>query len=151
MHLKISSAKRQPFCPEGRWVKDLSCEIVIRLMSQALTDYQLTLVQVMAWCCQATSHYLNQCWPSSMMPYSVTRPQWVNSEDLCTKTGIGAWISNYMPQNTVGYKHLSLPWMRIFKFKTYVEHTWIITSDWLLWHVITYPCPRHLFSHTSHS
>ena len=23
-------------------------------------------VQVMAWCCQATSHYLNQCWPRSL-------------------------------------------------------------------------------------
>ena len=35
-----------------------------------------TLVQVMAWCCQATSHYLSQCWPSSVSPYGVTRPQW---------------------------------------------------------------------------
>ena len=35
-------------------------------------------VQVMAWCCQATSHYLSQCWPSSMSPYVVTRPQRVN-------------------------------------------------------------------------
>ena len=25
-----------------------------------------TLVQVMAWCHQATSHYLSQCWPRSM-------------------------------------------------------------------------------------
>ena len=37
-----------------------------------------TLVQVMAWCRQATSHYLSQCWPRSMSPYGVTRPQWVN-------------------------------------------------------------------------
>ena len=29
----------------------------------------------MAWCCQATSHYLNQCWQSSVMPYGVTRSQ----------------------------------------------------------------------------
>ena len=42
---------------------------------QAIT---FTLVQVMAWCHQATSHYLNQCWPRSMSPYGVTRPQWVN-------------------------------------------------------------------------
>ena len=25
------------------------------------------------------THYLNQCWPRSMMPYGITRPQWVNS------------------------------------------------------------------------
>ena len=31
----------------------------------------------MAWCRQATSHYLSQCWPRSMASYSVTRPQWV--------------------------------------------------------------------------
>ena len=32
----------------------------------------------MAWCHQATSHYLSQCWPRSLSPYDVTRPQWVN-------------------------------------------------------------------------
>ena len=36
------------------------------------------LVQVMAWCRQATSHYLSQYWPRSQSPYDVTRPQWVN-------------------------------------------------------------------------
>ena len=33
----------------------------------------------MAWCRQATSHYLSQCWPRSLSPYDVTRTQWVNS------------------------------------------------------------------------
>ena len=46
-------------------------------MPRDLTDDKSTLVQVMAWCRQATSHYLNQCWPRSPMPYGVTRPQWV--------------------------------------------------------------------------
>ena len=27
-----------------------------------------TLVHVMAWCCKATSHYLNLCWPGFMSP-----------------------------------------------------------------------------------
>ena len=45
----------------------------------------------MAWCCQATSHYLKQCWPRSLPPYGVTRPQWVNtlwpSDDIwCHRT-----------------------------------------------------------------
>ena len=48
-------------------------------MPRDLTDDKSTLVQVMAWCHQATSHYLSQCWPSSMPQYGVTRPQWVNS------------------------------------------------------------------------
>ena len=33
----------------------------------------------MAWCRQATNHYLSQCWPRSLLPYDVTRPQWVNT------------------------------------------------------------------------
>ena len=32
----------------------------------------VTLVQVMAWCRQATSHYLSQCWQRSLLPYDVT-------------------------------------------------------------------------------
>ena len=44
-----------------------------------LTDDKSTLVQVMAWCRQATSHYLSQFWPRFMSPYGVTRPQWVNN------------------------------------------------------------------------
>ena len=55
----------------------ISCEIAIRWMPLDLTDDESTLVQVMAWCCQATSHYLSQCWLRSMSPYGVTRPQWV--------------------------------------------------------------------------
>ena len=31
----------------------------------------------MPWCRQATSHYLSQCWPRSMLPHCITRPQWV--------------------------------------------------------------------------
>ena len=42
-----------------------------------ISDDKSTLIQVMAWCRQATSHYLNQCWPGSLPPYGVTRPQWV--------------------------------------------------------------------------
>ena len=44
-----------------------------------LTDDKSTLVQVMAWCRQATCHYLSQCWPRSMSSNGVTRPQWVNN------------------------------------------------------------------------
>ena len=48
-------------------------------MLHNFTDVKSTLVQVMAWCRQATSHYLIQCWARSMWPYGVTRPQWVNT------------------------------------------------------------------------
>ena len=57
---------------------DTFCEIALRRMSLDLTD-KSTLVQVMAWCHQTISHYLNQCWPRSLPPNDVTRPQWVKS------------------------------------------------------------------------
>ena len=37
-----------------------------------------TLVQIIAWCRQASSHYLGQCWLRSLLLYGVTRPQWAN-------------------------------------------------------------------------
>ena len=45
------------------------------------------LVQVMAWCRQATSHYLSQCWPRSLSygvtsHNGVTRPQWVKIDSI---------------------------------------------------------------------
>ena len=60
----------------------LSNDNALRWMPWDLNDDESTLVQVMAWCRQATSQYLNQCWLSSMSPYGVTRPQWIN----CCKT-----------------------------------------------------------------
>ena len=49
------------------------CHRTLFLMSQ------FWLVQVMAWCRQAPSHYLIQCWFRVMPPYGVTRPQWVKN------------------------------------------------------------------------
>ena len=48
------------------------------LLGVTSTDDKSTLVQIMAWCRQATSHYLKQCWPSAKSPYDVTKLQWVN-------------------------------------------------------------------------
>ena len=53
------------------------CEITLIRMSLDFTDDQSALVQVMACCLTAPSHYLSQCWPRSLLPYGVTRPQWV--------------------------------------------------------------------------
>ena len=59
----------------------ISWEIARWSMSLDFTDDQSTSVQVMAWCRQATSHYLRQCWPRSMSPYGVTRLQCVKRND----------------------------------------------------------------------
>ena len=51
-------------------------------MSLDRTEGKSTLVQLMAWCRQATSHYLSQRWPRSVSPYGVIKPQWVLSHWL---------------------------------------------------------------------
>ena len=96
MHLKTSSVKRRPFCLglsvlthqsledldeilQMQYSINLHCENALR--TQGFTDNISTSVQVMAWCCQAASHYLSQCWHRSMSPYDVTSPQSLNS--LC--------------------------------------------------------------------
>ena len=58
----------------------ISYEIALRWMLLDLTDDKSTLVQVMAWCRQATSHYLSRywCWPRSMSPNGITGPQWIS-------------------------------------------------------------------------
>ena len=68
-------------------------ETVIKWMPQDLSD-KSTLVQVMTWCHQATSHYLSQYWLRSMSPYSVTRPQWVNTIRARPK-----WLIFFIRQN----------------------------------------------------
>ena len=60
----------------GGW--SISYEIALRWIPLDLTNDKSTLVQVMAWCRQAASHYLSQCWPRSLSPNGLTRPQWVN-------------------------------------------------------------------------
>ena len=51
----------------------LSCEMALIWMSLDFTYDQSTFVHVMAWCRQATSHCVSQCWPRSLPPYGVTR------------------------------------------------------------------------------
>ena len=73
---KFRLAIFKPILVNGGW--GISYEIALRWMPQDLTDDKSTLVQVMTWCHQATSHYLSQCWPRSLSPNGITRPQWVN-------------------------------------------------------------------------
>ena len=70
-------------------------EIPLRCMSLDLTDDKSTLVEVMAWCRQATSHYLSQCWTRSMSPYGslghnkLTHKQWETR--MCQTANCGYW------------------------------------------------------------
>ena len=59
------------------YIEHLQWNSPFRWMLQEPSEDKSTLVQVMAWCHQAPSHYLTQCWTSSMTSYAITRGQWV--------------------------------------------------------------------------
>ena len=62
----------------------ICCEIACGWMSLHLTNDMWTLAQLMAWCHQATSHYLNlnQCWPRCMSPNGITRLEGINCASI---------------------------------------------------------------------
>ena len=43
-----------------------TCEIRLQWVPFDPTDVKSTFVQVVAWCCGATSHYMRQCWARSI-------------------------------------------------------------------------------------
>ena len=63
-------------------ILSISYEITLGWMTEDLRDDESTVAHAMAWCHQAPSHYLNQCWPKSVVAYGVARPQWVNDDLL---------------------------------------------------------------------
>ena len=66
----------------GWWLRYLLWYCLQMNVIGQLTDDESKLVQIMAWCRQAASHYLSQCWPSSVLLYGISRPQWVNWNDI---------------------------------------------------------------------
>ena len=72
------------------WALAVKSRVSMLLFPRNLTNEKSTMVQVMACCLTASSHYLNQCWSSRVMSlYGVTRPQWVN-----TRGWMGEYISH---------------------------------------------------------
>ena len=70
----------------------------------SLSDDKSSLVQTMAWCHQATNHYLIQYWPRSTSPYDVTRPRWARQKEdsvvkgLTIANGYQIHISKIFPE-----------------------------------------------------
>ena len=60
----------------------LPVKLILRGMPEKPIDEKSTLVQVMAWCRQATSHYLNHCWPRSAEPYDVTMNHVISTRNV---------------------------------------------------------------------
>ena len=105
-----------------------------QLMVTGLTDDKSTLGQVMAWCRQATSHHLTQCWPRSMPPYGFTRPQWVKYKHYTIRVYHGNLSIAMVSRGRHGApKHLQLiclfniPGLTI-KAAHYWGHRWLVDS-----------------------
>ena len=69
------------------WIKWLMGKVFLVKVTSDESHWTLlmmksTLVQVMAWWRQATSHYLNQCWLRFVSSYGDTRPQWFNYSNM---------------------------------------------------------------------
>ena len=123
----------------GGW--GISYEIVLRWMPLDLTDDKSTLVQVMAWCRQATSHYLNQYWPRSLPPYVVTRPQWVNSLRPSDAISLSTLVQ-VMASCLEGAKQLSEPVLVCSqlhpKLHISIYIFWFVSFHWrkCIWNVV---------------
>ena len=95
------------------------------------TDDKWTLVQVMAWCRQATSHYLSQFWPSFLKPYGVTRPQWVILQLFCLCLRVLTPIDAYM------HGVEKIPHKTMFNRNSWIsindDNNWTDTTVYDLW------------------
>ena len=104
-------------------------EITLRHKAQDLTDDKPTLVQAMALGSQATSHYLNQCWPSYSIPYDITSNQWVKA-DPNTATGNKVTQIKRINFNIIQEsENILITWQYYFQLRDLVSgHIWAGTT-----------------------
>ena len=102
----------------------ISCELALGWMSLDLTDDKSTLVQVMTWRRQATSHYRSQCWPRSMPPYGVIRPQWVK---LIQRLKWLLWMSEISKDQSLQWVWCWFPILSPCMVRHYTRYPYIIT------------------------
>ena len=76
----------------------------------------------MAWCHQATSHYLTQCWSRSVSPYGISRRQCI-----IYFTTLRAWGMNKMTADLQTTYSATVSWKKISKILGHLMHC-IITS-----------------------
>ena len=73
-----------------------------------------TLVQVMAWCHQATSHCPSQCWSRPVLPYSINRVQCVKHRSdlkLQMSHNSPSWASTTMPWISISCAYSNEYWV----------------------------------------
>ena len=126
----------------------ISCEIALIWMSLDFVDDQSTLVQVMAWCRQATSHYMSQCWLRSLSSYGVTRPQWV--KPLYHRNNYRMWVkwaSTIQQQNMNCVQILRMYCMEIIAVRDagFIQQIYFPPFHWMSQHTVSFRVhPNHI-------
>ena len=80
------------------------CGIALMWMPKNINNGKAKFLQIMAWYCQATSHYLSQCWLRSMTPYGITMPQ---SSNLLASWSAASWSSGRVQDSGLGSRSSS--------------------------------------------
>ena len=88
-------------CVISMWGNDMKCKYMfmfplknlackgLRMHGMIGVKFGMLMYPDHLQCHQTTSHNLHQCWPSSMMQYCITRPQWFNVPDNFTQILLG--------------------------------------------------------------
>ena len=87
-----------------------------------LIDDKSTLGHVMACCLRATSHYLSQCWPRSMSPHCVSRPQWIQIQPSCSLS-LDDLMASLMDE---GRSYFKLNYANSAKRMPYSDNPWAV-------------------------
>ena len=74
---------------------------------------------------QATSHCLSQCWPRSLSPYGVTRPQWVNQQ---SSTRVNSLAPERCGSNFTSVVFKCILHMDILSTSCDIGHSWVPQS-----------------------
>ena len=89
-------------------ILSISCEISLMWMPKYFTNDKLTLVPVIAWCCQATRHHLSQWWLEIIGTHLV----WLVHNELNNCGGYGTKPQ----QNTTKHKEWPDSWEVVYDF-----------------------------------
>ena len=89
---------------------------------------------------QVTSHYLNQCWPSSLTYICGTRGRWVNGSVLVVRRPICQWHMNNEEFTgfQISWPHSNLVWLthkQLSPFQNVILFYRVVHWDWniLVW------------------
>ena len=103
--LRCGSNSKSVLSEHMLWMifRSTSCEVALKWLSVSTFDDKSTLLQVMAWCRQATSQYLKQCWLRFMSPEVVTGPQWVKWVPYVYTRCLGTILPIQLPSHRLAH------------------------------------------------